>query len=34
MLAVNTVAPQAVVDGPAPELEEEMKVLYAARFRP
>jgi len=34
MLPVRTVAPRAVVDGPAPELEEEMKVLYAARFRP
>ncbi|MGA8329536.1 MAG: nucleoside deaminase [Mycobacterium sp.] len=33
MLAVNTVAPGVVADGPAPELEEEMKILYAARFR-
>jgi tRNA(Arg) A34 adenosine deaminase TadA len=33
MLAVNTVAPRAVVDGPAPELEEKMKVLYAARYQ-
>jgi tRNA(Arg) A34 adenosine deaminase TadA len=33
MLPVNTVAPRAVVDGPAPELEEEMKALYAARYR-
>jgi tRNA(Arg) A34 adenosine deaminase TadA len=33
MLAVNTVAPGAVVDGPAPELEEKMKVLYAARYK-
>lgn len=34
MLAVNTVAPQVIVDGPAPELEEKMKVLYAARYQP
>ena len=33
MLAVNTVAPRVVVDGPAPELEEKMKVLYAARYQ-
>jgi tRNA(Arg) A34 adenosine deaminase TadA len=33
MLAVNAVAPGAVVDGPAPELEEKMKVLYAARYQ-
>jgi tRNA(Arg) A34 adenosine deaminase TadA len=33
MLPVNTVAPRAVVDGPAPELEDEMKALYAARYR-
>jgi tRNA(Arg) A34 adenosine deaminase TadA len=33
MLAVNMIAPGLVVDGPAPELEEKMKVLYAARYR-
>jgi tRNA(Arg) A34 adenosine deaminase TadA len=33
MLPVKTVAPRAVVDGPAPELEEEMKALYEARYR-
>jgi tRNA(Arg) A34 adenosine deaminase TadA len=33
MLAVKTIAPRAVVDGPAPELEEKMKVLYAARYQ-
>ena len=33
MLAVNTVAPRLVVDGPAPELEEKMKALYAARYQ-
>jgi tRNA(Arg) A34 adenosine deaminase TadA len=33
MLPVRTVAPRAVVDGPAPELEDEMKALYAARYR-
>jgi tRNA(Arg) A34 adenosine deaminase TadA len=33
MLPVNTVVPRAVVDGPAPELEEEMKALYEARYR-
>jgi tRNA(Arg) A34 adenosine deaminase TadA len=33
MLAVNTVVPGAVVDGPAPEFEEKMKVLYAARYQ-
>jgi tRNA(Arg) A34 adenosine deaminase TadA len=33
MLPVNIVVPRAVVDGPAPELEEEMKALYAARYR-
>jgi hypothetical protein len=32
MLPVNEVAPRAVVDGPAPELEDEMKALYAARY--
>lgn len=33
MLPVTTVAPRAVVDGPAPELEEEMKSLYEARYK-
>lgn len=33
MLPVRTVAPRAVVDGPAPELEEEMKALYEVRYR-
>jgi tRNA(Arg) A34 adenosine deaminase TadA len=33
MLPVTTVAPRAVVDGPAPELEDEMRTLYEARYR-
>jgi tRNA(Arg) A34 adenosine deaminase TadA len=33
MLPIRTVAPRAVVDGPAPELEEEMKALYEVRYR-
>ncbi len=33
MLPVRTVAPRAVVDGPAPELEEEIKALYEVRYR-
>jgi tRNA(Arg) A34 adenosine deaminase TadA len=33
MLPVRAVAPRAVVDGPAPELEEEMKALYEIRYR-
>ncbi|WP_292989357.1 nucleoside deaminase [Mycobacterium sp.] len=33
MLPIATVVPRAVFDGPAPELEEEMKALYEARFR-
>ncbi len=33
MLPVNTVAPRAVADGPAPELEAEIKSLYEARYR-
>ncbi len=33
MLPVGVVAPRAVVDGPAPELEDEMKALYEARYR-
>lgn len=33
-LPIQTVAPGVVVDGPAPELEEEMKALYARKFRP
>jgi tRNA(Arg) A34 adenosine deaminase TadA len=34
MLPITTIAPKAVVDGPAPALEEEIKSLYAARYRP
>ena len=33
MLPVRTIAPRAVVDGPAPELEDEMRTLYEARYR-
>ncbi|UMB71957.1 nucleoside deaminase [Mycobacterium paraterrae] len=33
MLPVHTVAPRIVVDGPAPELEEEIKTLYETRYR-
>ncbi len=33
MLPVTTVVPRAVVDGPAPEFEEELKSLYEARYR-
>ncbi|MDI3315764.1 MAG: nucleoside deaminase [Mycobacterium sp.] len=33
-LPITTVAPGAVVDGPAPTLQDELKALYAARFRP
>jgi hypothetical protein len=33
MLPVRVVAPRAVVDGPVPELEDEMKALYEARYR-
>lgn len=32
-LPITTVAPGVDVDGPAPELTETMKALYAARFR-
>jgi tRNA(Arg) A34 adenosine deaminase TadA len=31
-LPISTVAPRVPVDGPAPELAEEMKVLYEATF--
>lgn len=31
-LPITTVAPRLVVDGPAPDLEDEMKSLYAAKF--
>jgi tRNA(Arg) A34 adenosine deaminase TadA len=31
-LSINTVAPQLPVDGPADELEDEMRVLHAQRF--
>ena len=33
-LPITTVAPRIVTDGPAPQLEAEMKRLYEARFRP
>jgi tRNA(Arg) A34 adenosine deaminase TadA len=33
MLPIVTVTPRAVVDGPVPEFEEEMKALYEARYR-
>ncbi|MGB9249690.1 MAG: nucleoside deaminase [Mycobacterium sp.] len=33
MLPVRSVAPRAVVDGPTPELEEEIKALYVVRYR-
>ena len=33
MLPISTVAPRAVADGPAPELEDEMRTLYEARYR-
>ena len=33
-LPITTIAPRVVTDGPAPELEDEMKALYEARFRP
>ena len=33
MLSVLAVAPRAVIDGPAPELEEEIKALYEVRYR-
>jgi tRNA(Arg) A34 adenosine deaminase TadA len=33
MLPISMVAPRAVVDGPAPELQDEMKALYEARYR-
>ena len=32
-LPISTVAPGVEVDGPAPELEDEMKALYEAKFR-
>ena len=31
-LAINAVAPAVQVDGPAPELEDEMKALHRQRF--
>ena len=31
-LPINTVAPGAIVDGPAPQLTDTMKALYAAKF--
>jgi hypothetical protein len=33
-LPVAVVAPDVVADGPAPELEDEMRALYEAKFRP
>jgi hypothetical protein len=33
MLPIETVTPRSVVDGPAPELKDEMKALYEARYR-
>jgi len=33
-LPITTVAPKAVVDGPAPALEDEVKALYEAAYRP
>ena len=33
MLPVRSVATRAVIDGPAPELEEEIKALYEVRYR-
>ena len=33
MLPVRSVAPRAVLDGPVPELEEEIKALYEVRYR-
>lgn len=33
MLPVHAVAPRIVVDGPAPELEQEIKALYEIRYR-
>jgi tRNA(Arg) A34 adenosine deaminase TadA len=33
-LPITVVAPQVVVDGPAPVFEDEMKALYQAKFRP
>ncbi|MGY4709343.1 nucleoside deaminase [Mycolicibacterium sp. CBM1] len=33
-LPITAVAPQLVVDGPAPQYRDEMMALYAVRFRP
>ena len=33
LLPVRTVAPRAVVDGPAPELVDEIRTLFEARYR-
>jgi tRNA(Arg) A34 adenosine deaminase TadA len=33
MLPVRAVAPRAVIDGPVPELEDEIKALYEIRYR-
>jgi tRNA(Arg) A34 adenosine deaminase TadA len=34
VLPITTVAPRVAADGPAPQFEAEMKLLYEARFRP
>jgi hypothetical protein len=33
VVPVHAVACRAVIDGPAPELEEEIKALYEVRYR-
>jgi tRNA(Arg) A34 adenosine deaminase TadA len=33
-LPISTIAPGVEVDGPAPELEDAMRALYEAKFRP
>lgn len=33
-LPISVVAPDTVTDGPAPELEDQMRALYEAAFRP
>ncbi len=33
-LPINTVAPGVAVDGPAPQLADDMKALYEVKFRP
>ena len=34
VLPIGVVAPGLVTDGPAPDLEDEMRALYEAKFRP